>query len=74
MNVFFQPVDGFDTFAFGGQENSFGYVSVDAPSTKTVQPLLRDGSPETPILLFECPTNDSIAAAVAKQVTGTSGR
>jgi exodeoxyribonuclease V beta subunit len=68
MNVFFQPVDGFDTFAFGGQENSFGYIPVDAPSTKTVQPLLKDRSPETPILLFECPTNDSIAAAVAKQV------
>jgi len=68
MNVFFQPVKGFDTFAFGEQDNSFSYIPVDAPSTKTVQPLLKDSSPETPILLFECPTNDSIAIAVAKQV------
>lgn len=68
MNVFFQPVDGFDTFAFGNQENSFSYIPVDAPPAKTIQPLLKEGIPEAPILLFDCPTNDSIAAAVAKQI------
>jgi len=68
MNVFFVPETGFDTFAFSGQEDMFGYIPVDAPEGKTTPGLLRAGAGDAPILIFECPNNGLLAEAVARQV------
>lgn len=68
MNLFFQPVEGFDTFYFQGADDSIDYIRVESPAQNTKGTLLKNGLEDVPMSVFELPNKDAIAEGVAAQV------
>ena len=68
MNIFFKPVDDFDTFHYGAKEDSIQYIKVESPSSNSKGILLRDDVPGVPFSIIEERNKDNILAAVVAQV------
>ena len=68
MNVFFQPVDGFDTFYFEGEEDGINYIPVDSPIPNRKGMLLKGKTEDIPITIFEESNKDKISKAVCAQI------
>lgn len=68
MNLFFEPVKGFDTFSFKGDTNSINYIPVQSPSVNKQGLLCKADKAVIPITITTRPNNDAIYSAVAAQV------
>ena len=68
MNLFFQPVDDFDTFYFQGAADRIDYIRVESPVHNTKGELLKKGLGDVPMSIVEKPNKDGITDAVAAQV------
>ncbi|MBS1566073.1 MAG: UvrD-helicase domain-containing protein, partial [Bacteroidetes bacterium] len=54
MNHFFLPLPGFDTFFFGGEEETIQYIPVESPKADARAIWKRDGKEETPLSVYQC--------------------
>ncbi len=68
MNLFFQPVDDFDTFYFRGAADSIDYIRVESPLHNAKGELRRNGLNDVPMSIIERPNKDAISDGVAAQV------
>ncbi|PRY48552.1 DNA helicase/exodeoxyribonuclease V beta subunit [Arcticibacter pallidicorallinus] len=68
MNLFFQPVEGFDTFYFQGAADSIDYIQVESPVNNTKGELLKNGLADIPMSIIGKPNKDAISEGVAAQV------
>ena len=68
MNKFFEPILGFDTFAFGKDRNAIEYIPVESPKPNTKGHLLMNKQPATPISITQLNNKEELSNAVANQV------
>jgi len=68
MNIFFEPVPGFDTFFFKEASDAIKYIPVDSPAFNKKGLMNNNGKSLIPISITKLPNNDSIDNAVAAQI------
>jgi exodeoxyribonuclease V beta subunit len=67
MNRFFLPAPDFDTFAFAGEADGFGYTPVDAPA-KQIPGLRHDGTEVVPLKILYGQRKDEILETLSRGV------
>lgn len=70
MNVFFKPVEDFDTFYFKGSENRIEYIDIESPEENKKGTLLKTNSADVPITIIEQPNKGEILNSLIAQVIG----
>ncbi|WP_069657996.1 exodeoxyribonuclease V subunit beta [Arcticibacter eurypsychrophilus] len=68
MNLFFKPVENFDTFHYRDEVDSIKYIKVESPSVNSKGTLLRDDEQDVPISVIIEPNKGEILVAVVAQV------
>ncbi len=68
MNDFFLPEEGFDTFAYGNDDNEITYNRVESPKPNSKGILTHNNRETNPISIFEVDKKDQIIAPVVAQV------
>lgn len=68
MNQFFLPIDGFDTFYFGQQEEVINYIPVDSPGDNSKGSFTASGEEEPAISIYAYPKTALLLEGVAQQV------
>ena len=68
MNDFFLPEEGFDTFAYGNDDNDITYKRVESPKSNSKGILKRNNRETNPISIFKVKKKDHVIAPVVAQV------